>query len=74
MASFMTEDLSDELASSPVKLSAVERPGRGQTRNHGGNQQPTHSLLSALIQADFCYAPPRRPAGQSSFTSPPEGR
>lgn len=71
MASFMTEDLSDELASSPVKLSAVElRPGRGQTQNHGGNnpseraggegdKQPTHSpLLGFNSRLIFVMQPP----------------
>lgn len=57
MASFMKEDLSDELASLPAKLSAVDLwLSRGQAQIHGGNnllegagevghQQPTHSPL-----------------------------
>lgn len=71
MASFMKGDLSDELASSPVKLSAVElRPGRGQTQIHGGNnpserageegdKQPTHSpLLGFNSRQIFVMQPP----------------
>lgn len=71
MAPFMKEDLSDELASLPVKLSAAElRPGRGQTQIHGGNnpserageerhKQPTHSpLLGFNSRQIFVMQPP----------------
>lgn len=61
--------LSDEFASLPVKLSAVEtKLGRGQTQTHGGNNpsqrvgeaghpQPTHSPLPGfnLIQGWFFF-------------------
>lgn len=71
MASFMKEDLSDELASSPVKLSAAAlRPGWGQTQIRDGNnpserageegdKQPTHSpLLGFNSRQIFVMQPP----------------
>ena len=85
MASFMEEGLSDELASSPVKLSAVEpRPSRGLTQNHGGNnrseragdqgdKQPTHSpLLSFNSRQIFLLcSPPPSSYGAEQFYKPP---
>lgn len=85
MAPFMIKDLSDELASSPVKLSAVElQLSRGHAQIHGGNhrsewageegdKQPTHSpLLGFNSRLIFVMQPPPHPAGLNSFTSPPE--
>lgn len=78
MASFMTEDLSDELASSPVKLSAVERrPGRGQTqtmvgitRQRGTAAHP-QSVLSFNPGRLLLCAPPPPPCRAEHFYKPP---
>lgn len=67
MVSFITEGLSDELASWPVKLSAAEpQLSRGHAQIQGGNRgrsgrgRPTH-------RPDCCHP---QPAGMNSFTSP----
>lgn len=77
MASFMTEDLSDELASSPVKLSAVERrPGRGQTqtmvgitRQRGTAAHP-QSVLSFNPGRLLLCAPPPPLQGRAVLQAP----
>lgn len=84
MASFMTEDLSDELASSAVKLSAVDlRPGRGHTRKPRwespvregggeGDKQPTHSpLLGFNSRLIFVMQPPPSSCRAEQFYKPP---
>lgn len=72
---FTSEDLSDELAPSPVKPSAIElQPGWGHAQIHGGKKgtnSPPTVLCWALIRSGFLLCSPPSSCRAEQFYKPP---